>query len=81
LADEYEKQKKSSLPGYIQANSPTKAPIRQIIRIGVPNELILRVIEEENADFSMFLGCIWKGSVSSDANFIALNYTYKKWLT
>lgn len=66
LADEYE-EAKEVLPGYIQAISPTKAPIRQIIRIGVPNELILRVIEEENADL-VVLGAYGKGY--SDGNFI-----------
>jgi hypothetical protein len=41
IIDEYE-EAKEVLPEYIQVISPTKAPIRQIIRIDVPNELILR---------------------------------------
>jgi nucleotide-binding universal stress UspA family protein len=59
LIDEYE-EAKEVLPEYLQTIAPTKAPIRQIIRIGVPNELILRVIQEENVDL-VVLGAYGKG--------------------
>ena len=55
------------LPEYLQKVAPAKSPIRQIIRIGVPNELILRVIQEENPDL-LVLGAYGKGYVAG--NFI-----------
>jgi nucleotide-binding universal stress UspA family protein len=66
IIDEYE-EAKEVLPEYIQVIAPTKAPIRQIIRIGVPNELILRVIQEENVDL-VVLGAYGKGYL--EGNFI-----------
>ncbi|MDI1322323.1 MAG: universal stress protein [Algoriphagus sp.] len=50
------------LPEYISAIAPAKAPIETIFRIGVPNELILRVIDESNADL-VVLGAYGKGYV------------------
>jgi nucleotide-binding universal stress UspA family protein len=55
------------LPNHIHSIAPSNAPIRQIIRIGVPNELILRVIEEENPDL-VVLGAYGKGY--TEGNFI-----------
>ena len=50
------------LPEYISAIAPAKAPIETIFRIGVPNELILRVIDESKADL-VVLGAYGKGYV------------------
>jgi nucleotide-binding universal stress UspA family protein len=66
LIEEYN-EAKEVLPEHIQTIAPAKAPIRQIIRIGVPNELILRVIDEENPDL-VVLGAYGKGY--SEGNFI-----------
>ncbi|WP_075351588.1 universal stress protein [Algoriphagus marinus] len=66
LISEFE-EAEEVLPDYIHKIAPAKAPIRQIIRIGVPNELILRVIQEENPDL-VVLGAYGKGYV--EGNFI-----------
>ena len=66
LIDEYE-EAEEVLPSYIQSIAPGKGAIRQIIRIGVPNELILRVIQEENPDL-VVLGAYGKGY--TEGNFI-----------
>lgn len=50
------------LPEYISAIAPAKAPIETVFRIGVPNELILRVIDESKADL-VVLGAYGKGYV------------------
>ena len=59
LLQEYE-EAREVLPGYIKEIAAAKAPIIQQIRIGVPNELILRAIEESNADLAV-LGSHGKG--------------------
>jgi nucleotide-binding universal stress UspA family protein len=66
LIEEFE-EATEVLPTHIQNIAPAKAPIRQIIRIGVPNELILRVIEEESPDL-VVLGAYGKGY--TEGNFI-----------
>jgi nucleotide-binding universal stress UspA family protein len=38
------------LPGYIKSVAPAKSQIDQIVKIGVPNEQIVRVAEKSNAD-------------------------------
>ncbi|MDF2158477.1 universal stress protein [Algoriphagus sp. CAU 1675] len=48
------------LPDYIHEVAPAKATIEQVVRIGVPNEIILRVIEESNADL-IIMGAYGKG--------------------
>lgn len=59
LLQEYE-EARDVLPGHIREIAPAKAPIIQQIRIGMPNELILRVIEESDADL-VILGAHGKG--------------------
>ncbi|SDD09613.1 Nucleotide-binding universal stress protein, UspA family [Algoriphagus faecimaris] len=48
------------LPDYIHEVAPAKADIVQEVRIGVPNELILRVAEEFSADL-IVMGAYGKG--------------------
>lgn len=55
------------LPSHIQTVAPSSSTLRHIIRIGVPNELILRVIEEEGPEL-VVLGAYGKGY--SEGNFI-----------
>lgn len=50
------------LPEYISAIAPAKAPIETLFRIGVPTELILRVIDQSHADL-VVLGAYGKGYV------------------
>jgi nucleotide-binding universal stress UspA family protein len=50
------------LPDYISTIAPAKAPIETVFKIGVPNELILRVIHQTNADL-VVLGAYGKGYV------------------
>ncbi|MFC5624192.1 universal stress protein [Algoriphagus winogradskyi] len=66
LIEEFE-EAQEVLPDYILKIAPAKAPIRQIVRIGVPNELILRVVQEENPDM-LVLGAYGKGY--EEGNFI-----------
>jgi nucleotide-binding universal stress UspA family protein len=66
LIEEFE-ETEEVLPSYIKSIVPGRGAIRQIIRIGVPNELILRVIQEENPDL-VVLGAYGKGY--TDGNFI-----------
>ncbi len=66
LIDEYD-EAVDVLPEYMQLIAPTKAHIRQIIRIGVPAELILRVIHEENPEL-VVIGAYGKGY--TNGNFI-----------
>ncbi|SFB43688.1 universal stress protein [Algoriphagus aquimarinus] len=69
LIEEFE-EAQQVLPDYILKIAPAKAPIRQIVRIGVPNELILRVAQEENPDL-LVLGAYGKGYI--EGNFIGSN--------
>lgn len=48
------------LPDFIASISPAKSPIETIFKIGVPHELILRVIEQSGADL-VVLGAYGKG--------------------
>ena len=66
LTEEFE-EAQEVLPDYIQKIAPGKSMIRQIVRVGVPNELILRVIQEEDPDL-VVLGAYGKGYV--EGNFI-----------
>ncbi len=50
------------LPEYISAIAPAKAPIETLFKIGVPYELILRVIDQSKADL-VVLGAYGKGYV------------------
>lgn len=59
LLREYE-EARDVLPEHISRIAPSKVPISQHIRIGMPNELILRVIDEEKADL-VVLGAYGKG--------------------
>ncbi len=59
LLEEYQ-EAKEVLPEHIRDVAPAKAPIRQVVRIGIPNELILRVIKEEEPDL-VVLGAYGKG--------------------
>ncbi|MFC3880530.1 universal stress protein [Algoriphagus namhaensis] len=66
LLEQYE-EAKELLPGYIRDIAPAKVPILQQIRIGMPHELILRVVEESKADL-LVLGAHGKGY--TEGNFI-----------
>lgn len=48
------------LPDYIRQVAPAKAPIELVVKIGVPNEQILRVAEHAQADL-MVVGAYGKG--------------------
>jgi nucleotide-binding universal stress UspA family protein len=50
------------LPDYIASIAPAKSPIETIFRIGVPNELILRIIDQSDADL-VVLGAYGKEHV------------------
>ena len=50
------------LPEFISSIAPAKAPIETLFRIGVPNELILRVIDQTQADL-VVLGAYGKDYV------------------
>jgi nucleotide-binding universal stress UspA family protein len=50
------------LPDYIASIAPAKSPIETIFRIGVPNELILRIIDQSGADL-VVLGAYGKGYI------------------
>jgi len=69
LIEEFE-EAQEVLPDYIHKIAPSKSKIRFITRIGVPNELILRVTQEENVDL-VVLGAYGKGYV--EGNFIGSN--------
>lgn len=66
LLQEYE-EAKEVLPDYIKRIAPGKSKITLEIRIGVPNELILRAIDEVKADLAV-LGAYGQGY--SEGNFI-----------
>ena len=55
------------LPGYIKSVAPAKAQIDQVVKIGVPNEQIVRVAEKAHADL-IVLGAYGKGY--TDGKFI-----------
>lgn len=55
------------LPGYVKSVAPAKAPIEQVVKIGVPYEQILRVAEQTGADM-IVLGAYGKGYV--EGNFV-----------
>lgn len=59
LLQEYQ-EAKEVLPEHLGSLAPGKAVINLEIRIGMPNELILRVIEEQSADM-VVLGAYGKG--------------------
>lgn len=48
------------LPDYIRQVAPAKAPIDMVVKIGVPNEQILRVAEQAQADL-LLVGAYGKG--------------------
>jgi nucleotide-binding universal stress UspA family protein len=50
------------LPDYIASIAPAKSPIETIFRIGVPNELIIRIIDQSDADL-VVLGAYGKEHV------------------
>lgn len=55
------------LPGYIKSVAPAKSQIEQIVKIGVPYEQILRVVEKSFVDL-IVIGAYGKGYV--EGNFI-----------
>lgn len=55
------------LPGYIKSVAPAKSQIEQVVKIGVPNEQIVRVAEKVKADL-LVLGAYGKGY--TDGKFI-----------
>ncbi len=69
LLEEME-EAKSILPEYIKKIAPAKAPIEVVVKIGVPWEQILRVIEKSNPDLAV-LGAYGKGY--AEGNFIGSN--------
>lgn len=69
LIEEME-EAKTVIPGYLKLIAPAKAPIEVVVKIGVPYEQILRVIEKTNADFAV-LGAYGKGFL--DGKFIGSN--------
>ena len=61
---------KTVIPNYLKQIAPAKAPIEVLVKIGVPSEQILRVIEKSNADLAV-LGAYGKGFL--DGKFIGSN--------
>ncbi|RIW17346.1 universal stress protein [Algoriphagus lacus] len=55
------------LPGHIKSVAPAKSQIEQVVKIGVPNEQIVRVAEKSKADI-IILGAYGKGY--TDGKFI-----------
>lgn len=55
------------LPGHVKSVAPAKAPIEQVVKIGVPYEQIIRVSEKLNADL-IVIGAYGKGY--ADGKFI-----------
>jgi nucleotide-binding universal stress UspA family protein len=55
------------LPDHIASIAPAKTPIEQVVKIGVPNEQILRVAEKSKADL-IVVGAYGKGYI--DGKFI-----------
>lgn len=69
LLEEME-EAKSVIPDYLKQVAPAKAPIEIVVKIGVPYEQILRVIEKSQADLAV-LGAYGKGFV--EGKFIGSN--------
>lgn len=61
---------KSIVPEYLKKIAPAKAPIEVMVKIGVPHEQILRVIDKSHADLAI-LGAYGKGYV--EGKFIGSN--------
>lgn len=66
LIEEME-EAKAVIPDYLKQIAPAKAPIEVMVKIGVPSEQILRVIEKSAADLAV-LGAYGKGFL--DGKFI-----------
>ncbi|WP_187177609.1 universal stress protein [Algoriphagus sp. AK58] len=69
LIEEME-EAKSVIPDYLKRVAPAKAPIEIVVKIGVPYEQILRVLEKSQADLAV-LGAYGKGFI--EGKFIGSN--------